>query len=687
MKVVAVVGGALLFVAAAAVAVWALRAGPETSRGSADDANDATAADGAKERTPKPQRPRARVPVPDEIVPSGDGLWDAARLDARAGRHLEALERIVSARRTAAAPWTDEERLEEILPWEDAAIDAFAAAMATLERKTLVEWLQRLEAAVLDPARRRRLEKLRRSLAEAGKLDLATILDAATAEGRRAIERHLSRFGGAAAAPGAEGVPEKPVFEPGTVDVLLERVRARNAERPGVTPLAVDDPAAREQRRLEQLEKLRQRTAEGLLEPIAAGLAWIALHQAEDGEMSDAAATARCTVLGHSLPCTATGGAGGSHRLAGTALAVLAYLDFRDQDLAALFEPTLAKGVEWLRKQMQKDGSFRQSGYEAAIAQMALGQAARASKSAEILKDVERGLAFQASKAAPDGGYRYAFNNQASDLSVTGWFAQAYEAARDALAKVPDGHVANLEKFVRSRWSGGTGTGFSYIAGRGDSAGLAAVGMLSLLVLNPKSVENELEGWSSWLAQSGSRPAPDLYRQYYEVRTELALQGWLTDGRRRLLEELPRNMQRKDLQAAGMFASAPVETDAKGNLVATTWKNLGSVDRGGRVVAFLEGGVGDGTTIRPFRPSLLEGAVATGVPCAAAAISYSLPEDPAADVARDVVWPEDASFARHALRLLSLRRIDAVVRFGPPRTGTDRKALARALEEDARHRR
>jgi len=108
---------------------------------------------------------------------------------------------------------------------------------------------------------------------------------------------------------------------------------------------------------------------------------------------------------------------------------------------------------------------------------------------------------------------------------------------------------------------------------------------------------------------------------------------------------------------------------------------------GARVVVFLEGGVGDGTSLRPFRSSLLEGAVETGVPCAAAAIVYSLPEDPSADVSRDVVWPEDANFLRHALRLLSLRRIDAVVRFGPPRTGTDRKALARQLEEDARQRR
>lgn len=105
---------------------------------------------------------------------------------------------------------------------------------------------------------------------------------------------------------------------------------------------------------------------------------------------------------------------------------------------------------------------------------------------------------------------------------------------------------------------------------------------------------------------------------------------------------------------------------------------------GSRVVAFLEGGVGDPSDVRPFRSSLVEGAVATGTPCVAAAIRYALPEDPAADVRRDVVWSEDASFFRHAFRVLSLRRIDATLRFGPVRTGTERKSLAKTLEDDAR---
>jgi hypothetical protein len=63
-------------------------------------------------------------------------------------------------------------------------------------------------------------------------------------------------------------------------------------------------------------------------------------------------------------------------------------------------------------------------------------------------------------------------------------------------------------------------------------------------------------------------------------------------------------------------------------------------------------------------------------------VSFALPADPAATVARDVAWADDTPFGAHAFRLLGLRRIDARVAFGPVRVGRDRKALAAVLERD-----
>jgi len=105
--------------------------------------------------------------------------------------------------------------------------------------------------------------------------------------------------------------------------------------------------------------------------------------------------------------------------------------------------------------------------------------------------------------------------------------------------------------------------------------------------------------------------------------------------------------------------------------------------RGGCVTVFLEGGAGSGADVRPFRSSLVAGAVAAGAPCVPVALRYALPEDPDLDPGEVVAWTTD-EFLAHAWRLLTVRRIDAEVTFLPPRTGTDRKRLARELEIDVR---
>ncbi len=595
-------------VAAAGAAAFFLLGGPRDQdaaqtalgdRGKGGDAGAGGAGGGDSDAAKRKPRAggRVRAKAPDEFVETGDADWDAVRRIAHRGDHLEALESIVVRRKSAApadAVWKSKERVAEIVTWEDAAIDRLVAVVDTTPRDALAVWLRRLDEAVLDPARRRRLDQLRRSLVEAGKLDLQTILDAASAQGRSALERHLVRFGGGSGGPEAAAAAAA-ALEPGVVDALLSAVKQRNTQ-PRVdakgnvqqsVPLPVDDAAAREQRRLEQLEKLRQRAAEGLLEPIAAGLAWIAIHQADDGEMSDGAVAARCLALGHGTPCNVRGGVSGAqYRLAATGLSVLAFLDFRDQDLASVFEPTLSSGVEWLRRQIRADGSFPQQGYEAAIAMMALGQAARASKSPAVLKDVERCLAYYAGKVSSDGGFRYSLG-QAGDLSVSAWYVQAFEAARDAGAKVPAGLATNLEKFVRSMWLGGPK--FKYDAGRtNEQPTLAAAGMLSLSILNPESVAKEMkEGlWPDALAAASNRPRADIYAVYYEVRTELALKGQLSAERQRLLADLPRILQRKDLPVAGMFSNANVDPEKQKPVKGkANWDNLAMIDRGGRVVA------------------------------------------------------------------------------------------------------
>lgn len=92
---------------------------------------------------------------------------------------------------------------------------------------------------------------------------------------------------------------------------------------------------------------------------------------------------------------------------------------------------------------------------------------------------------------------------------------------------------------------------------------------------------------------------------------------------------------------------------------------------------FPEGTSTGGDRVLPFRPALLEPAVARGWKVSTAWIGYRVPGGSAAD---EVCYWRDMVFGPHFLNLLSLEKIVAVVAFGPTvSSGEDRKLLALQL--------
>ena len=81
------------------------------------------------------------------------------------------------------------------------------------------------------------------------------------------------------------------------------------------------------------------------------------------------------------------------------------------------------------------------------------------------------------------------------------------------------------------------------------------------------------------------------------------------------------------------------------------------------VLFFPEGTTTDGCEVRPFRRGLFHSVLNEGVALRTAAIAYSV-EDDEASVANDVCWWGDALLASHLLRLVGLKGVRAVVRFG-----------------------
>ena len=554
----AVVLAAVLVIAAAAAGIWLVLQPPvppqtapvETAPVAADPADED--GDHVRRRVRAPRSATARRTATRERVDPFDAQLDAVRRTAQGGHPLDALERLLELR--AAHP----ERFAEgafdslLVDLQIAVTDSVSDEIPALSREDALALIVRALESVSESAQRSRLRLLaRRSAGDVAAREQLVVDGATNDADRNALTTHLAHFG--PVLPGAD----RAAGSTGSLSARLQRVHQRGATRKHViVPLTIADIDAAELRRLDQLEKLRERQAVGLLAHIHSGLIWLAEHQAEDGHFSDDVTAARCVELGHGTSC-AENAAKRSYDLASTALAALAFLDFRDQDARAVFEPTLSAAVSWLRSQIRATGLFPRHAYEAGIALMALGQAASSSGDVELYADLERAWKYYAANEGQGAsiGYRYG-PGQPGDLSVTGWYVQAYEAAVDAEAKLPEGLGANLATFVRTTWRGGHE--FAYTPSTGPRTSLESLGMLSIVILDEPAAELHQDAWAEHLAQADRGTRLNLYTLYYDVRMELALRGELSQSRGAALDDFAALYQTFDGNAAGRFT---VEAD------------------------------------------------------------------------------------------------------------------------------
>jgi len=123
-----------------------------------------------------------------------------------------------------------------------------------------------------------------------------------------------------------------------------------------------------------------------------------------------------------------------------------------------------------------------------------------------------------------------------------------------------------------------------------------------------------------------------------------------------------------------------VDREAKRDLVRASSAMEAALAAGIGVVLFPEGGISGSEELQPFRPPLLQGAVATGRPVHWAVVAYDTPEG-APPAAEAVVW--SGPLLPHVLRLLALPAFRARVRFGDePVHEPDRKRLAARLHRE-----
>lgn len=490
--------------------------------------------------------------VPDDavVVAAADDVeQERAQVAAQVEANLAAVGKAVVERREAerrrlAARW------DEVLALEKAGKvkEALAAARrlkadvpSLFEDPEKAAALDRLAIAVEAAGKRAELEKLlavgrlspeQRAAVNAKLAATAEVLaKSANEDDLDQLSRHLRRFllpnaPLAATASGDKGPPS-------TADAVMGAFLAdRRARRGKDTNPPVADVDEAERRRVDQLDKLRQRNAVGLLDAIHAGLAWLALHQGDDGSISDATVGKRCSALKHDPAClaqTQRADSGDAYRVATTALTALAFLDFRDQDPNGWFDPYLGRAIEWLRKAQQPNGGWNAAGnlYASAMALMALGQAAGSTGSPETRDAVRKGLAYFEAAMSPLGGYRYRPLDPQGDLSVTAWVVQAVEAARAAGIEIPYKVASGIDLVLTYFWIGDHR--FTYLPGGGVSHTLAPAGMLVGHVAGRSSDPAIAASWREYLKSRPANRPPNLYTLYYGVRLSILLDGALED--------------------------------------------------------------------------------------------------------------------------------------------------------------
>jgi hypothetical protein len=256
---------------------------------------------------------------------------------------------------------------------------------------------------------------------------------------------------------------------------------------------------------------------------VAAGLKWLALHQAVDGHwgLDDFSKAGKCKC----------GGPGVKEDIGGTALALLPFLGAGQTHKPAkgqIYSKQIERGLSWLAKKQAQDGQMG-LGYQHALATIVLCEAYGMTQDANLKKATQRAVDCSVKwQHKAGGGWRYA-PGTAGDTSVTAWHIQALKSAQAAGFDIPKEVWTGATKFLDSVGSA-DGSGYGY-TGNQPSPSMTAAGLLCREHLgygrrNPALVKG---------AQALGKVPPtaaykNLYYYYYATQTMHNLGGNAWDG-------------------------------------------------------------------------------------------------------------------------------------------------------------
>ncbi|MEW4455605.1 hypothetical protein AB1L30_23255 [Bremerella sp. JC817] len=261
---------------------------------------------------------------------------------------------------------------------------------------------------------------------------------------------------------------------------------------------------------------------------VAAALEWLKRNQMKDGSWS--------------LKGDYTDGSGVENTISATAMALLAFQGAGHTDRSGTHAKTVAKGWNYLLRQLDADGSFIERAaipnqhrpYTQAQATIALCELYAMTGDEELRPKAQAAIDFAIEWQAPEGGWRYQPQVE-SDLSVTGWFLMALQSARMGNLDVPDKVFANVDGFLEtvatkpeSEQSFAVGSRYQYRDSRAEKATptMTAEGLLCRQYLGWNQNDPRLVAGMGYLLDNPINwNEPNVYYWYYATQVAHHMEG------------------------------------------------------------------------------------------------------------------------------------------------------------------
>ena len=306
-------------------------------------------------------------------------------------------------------------------------------------------------------------------------------------------------------------------------------------------------------------------------------LKWFKKHQRNTGEWSLARYYLECA---KTPPCDHIGieQKNGDENCA-TGLALLCFLGAGHTPHAGKFRQQVAQGISYLQKRQETDGAFCMTGYQHALATMAVCEAYSMTKDPELRDTAQKAVDTILSRQNMGLGWDYNNPSARNDTSVTGWITMAlksaasagldigtaFEGVRNHLEKVTPGVKGTEKEPVLDGMVAYTYNSDTDKVSTGNVR-LTAVGMLCRIFTGEDAREMMLRAHANRMLEYLPGKSKDFYYIYYATLAMFQMGGeyW-----KQWNEALKKYL---------------LETQRKGGCAHGSWDPYGSyVRRGGRI--------------------------------------------------------------------------------------------------------